>query len=82
MSRANGVPDKSILQKVNQRLMGIGSGSQRAITAAVNNGDVTLSGSIQFEHQRRNVMRAANTVAGVRRVIDQVKVVPKESKWS
>jgi len=82
MPRANEVSDKSVLQKVNQRLMGIGTGSRNGITAAVSHGDVTVSGSIQFEHQRRNVMRAASGVAGVRRVIDHVQVLPQKSKWS
>ena len=82
MSRPGEVSDKSILQKVNQRLMTTGTGSQRGITAAVSNGTVTLSGGIQYEHQRRGVVRAASSVTGVRRVVDQVQVVPKESKWS
>ena len=82
MSRPGEVSDKSILQKVNQRLMTTGATSQKGIAATVSNGVVTLSGGIQYEHQRRGVMRAASSVNGVRRVIDAVSVLPKESKWS
>jgi osmotically-inducible protein OsmY len=77
---ANEVNDKSLLQKVNQRLGRAGSGGKNRIVATVRRGDVTLSGVLQYEIQRRNVVRAASSVAGVRRVIDQMKVEPKKPK--
>ena len=82
MVRFNEIPAKAILQKLNQRLARIASGSRNNITATVNNGDVTLSGTIQFEHQRRIMIRAVNSVQGVRRVIDQVQVLAKKSTWT
>ena len=82
MSRPGEISDKSILQKLNQRLLATGTGARSGVTAEVNSGTVTLSGAIQYEHQRHGLTRAANGVAGVRRVIDRVQVVPKASKWS
>lgn len=83
MSRPAQISDKSILQKINQRLLSTGSsGTRNGVTAEVNSGTVTLSGGIHYEHQRHGLMRATNGVAGVRRVIDRVQVVTKESKRS
>ena len=82
MVRANEVPDKSILQKLNQKLARLSSGSRNKITAAVHNGEVTLSGSIQFEQQRRLVLRAAGSVPGIRRVIDQLQLSERRSQWT
>jgi len=63
----NAVPDKTLLQKVSQRLMRLGSSSHHRCTAVVTGGDVTLTGTLQFEMQRKPLVRAATSVAGVRR---------------
>jgi osmotically-inducible protein OsmY len=68
------VPDKAILKKINQRLQRTGLGSGCRLSALVRNGQVTLSGSIQYEHQRRSALRAVNGVEGVRGVTDQLQV--------
>lgn len=73
------VPDKSLLQKLNQRLNRLG-GSGGKVVASVNRGDVTLSGTIQYEIQRSSVIKIATSVPGVRRVIDQLKTKPKERR--
>jgi len=67
-------PDRTILRQINQRLARAGMGSGSRITAAVHNGHVTLSGSIQYETQRRPVMRAVDGVDGVRGLTDQLQV--------
>lgn len=71
------VPDKALLRKVNQQLVRMG-GAQMHVTASVQRGDVTLSGNLQYEMQRPAIVRAASRVSGVRRVIDQLKVVQKK----
>jgi osmotically-inducible protein OsmY len=73
----NKVPDKEILKKVYDKLGRTGSGGTARVTAAVQSGTVTLSGTLQYEMQRAAMMKAANGVAGVSRVVDQMKVVPK-----
>ncbi|MBN2293936.1 MAG: BON domain-containing protein [Pirellulales bacterium] len=70
--------DKTILKKINQRLSRTSIGSQSQITATVRNGQVTLSGSIQYENQRRPAMRAANGVEGVSRIVDQIKLKSRD----
>ena len=77
----NAVPDKAILQKVNQRVQVTGTGSQSKVTVNVRGGDVTVGGTIQYEMQRRNILKAAGRVAGVRRVIDQMQVEKKKRTW-
>jgi len=73
------IMDKSVLQKVNQRLSRLG-GAQSKITATVRGGDVTLAGTLQYEMQRASIVKTATSVAGVRRVIDQLKVKPREKR--
>ena len=81
MQRSGQVPDKQLTQKVQQRLSRAGVGSQSAISVQVRNGDVTLSGSLQYEIQRRAVVHAARGITGVRRVVDQLQLKPAARKW-
>jgi osmotically-inducible protein OsmY len=76
MAFGSQVPDKTLLKEVNKRLLR--TGTQTKVTAAVNGGKVTLSGAIQYEHQRSTLMRAANQVSGIRQLIDQMTVQPKK----
>ena len=71
--------DKAILKKVNQRLARASLGSRSQLTAEVRNGQVTLSGTIQYDNQRRPALRAANGVDGVSRVLDQLQVQSRDA---
>ncbi|OHB79490.1 MAG: hypothetical protein A2V98_02415 [Planctomycetes bacterium RBG_16_64_12] len=81
MQRAGQVPDKQVSQKVEQHISRTGMGSHTKIKVQVRNGDVTLSGTLQYETQRRPVLQAARAVAGVRRVVDQLQVNAAPRKW-
>lgn len=74
------ISDKSLLEKVNQRLARSGSGSRSRVNATVCKGDVTLAGQLQYEIQRQPLLKAVGAVAGVRRVIDQLRVAPAAKK--
>ncbi len=74
------VTDKVLLQKVNQRLQRMG-GAQGHVNASVRSGDVTLTGTLQYEIQRHPIVKAANSVGGVRRVIDQLQIEQKKKAW-
>jgi osmotically-inducible protein OsmY len=76
----NGADDKTLLKQVNQRLMRVGTGGKTRVTATVSRGDVTLSGVIQHEMQRRTLVRAAASAPGIRRVIDQLKLEVQKPK--
>ena len=78
---ASPVSDKSLLEKVNQRLARSGSGSKSRVTASISKGDVTLAGILQYEIQRQPLVKAIGAVAGVRRVIDQLRAAPAAKKW-
>jgi osmotically-inducible protein OsmY len=77
----NEVPDKAILLKVNQRIQQTDTGAQTKITVNVNRGEVTVGGSLQYEMQRQNILRAAQRVPGVRRVIDRMQLQAKKRNW-
>lgn len=70
------VPDRTLLKKVNQKLSRTGMGGQCRVAATIRNGVITLTGQLQFETQRRPVVRAATQVEGVRQVIDQLQIKP------
>lgn len=71
------VPDNILLKKVNERLQRAGSGTSR-VTATVRSGTVTLIGALQYEIQRRPMVKAATSTAGVMRVVDQMTVAAKK----
>ena len=74
--------DKTILTKVNQRLARTGLGSGSRVTATVRGGQVTLSGNIQYEMQRRPTLRAADGVDGIRGIVDQLQVRSRDAnRW-
>jgi osmotically-inducible protein OsmY len=76
MAFGNKTPDKTILKDVNRKLMR--TGTQSKVTASVASGYVTLRGVLQYENQRRTLIRAANQVSGVRHVADQMTVEPRK----
>jgi osmotically-inducible protein OsmY len=78
MPLGNLIPDKTLLKTVIQRLARSGAGSLSRVTATVRSGEVTMNGTIGYEHERRNILKAASGVSGVRRVIDQIRVEAKK----
>ncbi len=48
------------------------------IEASVSGGTVAIAGTIDYDHQRRSILNAANSVSGVRNVIDQLRVEKKK----
>ncbi len=68
------IPDRQLMQKITLSLSHHGFRPPCKIEVAVRNGDVTLSGVIQYANQRRNAVRAAQGIPGVRRVIDQLRI--------
>ena len=77
LNRRNQVPDETLLQKVTQQLSNRGLRSPCKIAVAARNGDVTLTGTLQYAHQRQAALQATRSVSGVRRVVDQLLVKPK-----
>jgi hypothetical protein len=78
----NPAADAALLKAVNQRLIRGGSGSQTRINATVNGGVVTISGSLQYEAQRIPLVKSMARVAGVRSVVDQLRVPPRVNPYA
>ncbi|MDZ4782072.1 MAG: BON domain-containing protein [Planctomycetia bacterium] len=68
--------DRLIQQRVAFQLTTRGIRNPCRVDAAVKEGDVTLTGTIQYEHQRKAATQAASGVSGVRRVNDRMLVKP------
>ncbi len=81
MLRKEVVPDKVLLQKVNQRLTRTGLGAGCSVKVSVRSGQVTLSGTIQRDMQRRPALKAASGIDGVRYVVDQLTVETKKKTY-
>ena len=77
LNRKNQIPDDTLSQKVTQQLSNRGLRSPCKITVASRNGDITLTGTLQYAHQRQAALQACRSVSGVRRVVDQLQVKPK-----
>lgn len=75
------VSDKALAQKIQQRLARTGMSSQTRVTVTVRNGDVTISGNLQYEMQRSHALTAVRGVAGVRGVNDQLQFKAQTRKW-
>ena len=75
------IQDSVISQKISERLCSLGMRAPCRVTVASNKGNVTLSGTIQYEHQRQVAVRAIRGVAGVQRVVDQMQVIPTGQCW-
>ena len=73
----NQIPDKTVLKSVLQKMTRKGTSSNR-VTATVRSGDVTIAGTIEYEHERRSILSSANSIPGVKRVIDQLRVEKKK----
>jgi osmotically-inducible protein OsmY len=76
MNNQTKTKDPVILQKVSNKLASLGVRAPCHVTVVSNKGDVTLSGTIQYEHQRHAAVRAVKAVTGVQRVVDQMQVLP------
>ena len=74
----NQVSDKDLLKAVNQRLARTGTASQSKVNVSVQQGNVTLTGTLQHAIQRSPIVKAVSRVAGVRRVNDQMQHVAKK----
>jgi osmotically-inducible protein OsmY len=75
------VKDPVISHKVSEKLSSLGVRAPCRVMVVTNKGNVTLSGTIQYEHQRHTAVRAIRAVAGVQRVTDQLQVIPSGQHW-
>ena len=79
MFNRNELSDKELLKTVNSRLARAGTGSK--VTATISRGTVTLSGNLRYAAQRAPIMSVANSIAGVRQVIDRMQCPPKQPTY-
>lgn len=79
--RATQVPDRTITQQVSHKLANRGFRSPCQVTVQTKNGDVTLSGTVQFSHQKRAATQLVSGIMGVRRVTDRMIVKPVAKQW-
>jgi osmotically-inducible protein OsmY len=72
--------DRTIAIQVTQRLATRGLRSPCKIDVQAKNGEVTLSGHLQYPYQRNAAMQAASSTSGVRHVVDRMTVAPKTKR--
>lgn len=68
--------DATISRNISRQLASSGLRSPCHIQVQTRNGEVTLSGTVQFVHQRNTAIQAIRTVEGVKRVVEKLKVTP------
>ena len=72
--------DDRITQTVTNKLASRGFASPCRLTVQTANGQVTLSGIVQYAHQKAAAVSAVSGMMGVRRVIDQMTVKPAANR--
>lgn len=72
--------DRTVTQQVTQRLATRGLRSPCRIDVHSRNGEVTLTGEIQYPHQRSAAMHAASSTSGVRHVVDRMTIKPPKKR--
>jgi osmotically-inducible protein OsmY len=73
------VPDDELEKLIHDRLQRCGV-SPDQIRAIVDQGKVKLVGTLQFETQRRGILKAITAIEGVQRVDDQMLVETKKRR--
>lgn len=76
MDRKVPITDATISRNATQHLASTGLRSPCHIQVATRNGEVTLSGIVQYDHQRNAAVQAVRNIEGVKRVIENLKVMP------
>jgi osmotically-inducible protein OsmY len=66
--------DQTITNQVLLKLANRGIRSPCTVAVQTNKGEVTLSGTVQYSHQKAAAVQAATGITGVRRVIDNTTV--------
>ena len=74
--RATQIPDRTLSQQASQKLANRGFRSPCHVEVQSKNGDVTLSGTVQFAYQKQAASQLVSGLVGVRRVIDLMSVKP------
>jgi osmotically-inducible protein OsmY len=81
MQNQTKLQDPMISQRVSETLSSLGMRAPCRVTVVTSKGNVTLSGTIQYEHQRHMFAHAIKAVAGVQRVVDQMRVISTGQHW-
>jgi osmotically-inducible protein OsmY len=74
----NQIADKDLAKTVNQRLARAGASSSSRIAATIQQGTVTLTGTLQYPGQRSPIVKSLSGVPGVTRVVDLMKLAERK----
>jgi osmotically-inducible protein OsmY len=75
------VSDTAITQQAHHMLTTHGFRAPCNIEVQTSRGVVTLSGTIEFDHQRIAILRVIHQIDGVSYVNDRMQVQPKTPSW-
>ncbi len=73
--------DRKIAADVSMQLKSRGLRSPCNVVVSSSDGNVTLAGKIQYDHQRHMAMQIARSIPKVRRVIDLMQLLPRADLW-
>ena len=75
------VPDRSITEKVAHQLISRGFRSPCHVDVQTKGGVVTVSGKVEYEHQRTAVLHMIRGIDGVVHTVDHMQVMPAQTHW-
>lgn len=76
MARKEPIPDSVLKNKVTQQLSSRGLRTPCRINVDVRKGILTMTGHVQYPHQRDAAMAAVRSVDGLMRIVEQIQVRP------
>ncbi|HVW36785.1 MAG TPA: BON domain-containing protein, partial [Pirellulales bacterium] len=76
MARKEPIPDSVLKNKVTQQLANRGLRTPCRINVDVRKGILTMTGHVQYPHQRDAAMAAVRSVDGLMRVVEQIQIRP------
>ena len=68
--------DYAITQQVNLELLNVRVRLPCRVEVQTRDGEVTLSGTVRYAHQKTAAVYVADRIEGVRRVVDRLTVTP------
>jgi hypothetical protein len=74
--------DERLRNQLEHKLASHGIRPPCKVVVGVRNGQVTLSGTVQFDYQKRAAAHACRAMSGVKGVVDQIQVAAHKSPWA
>ena len=82
LQRKNQIPDHTLSDRAQRQLSSRGLRAPCEINIQTQNGVVTLTGKVEYQHQKQAALQAIRGLEGARGVVDLIRIMPPERRWA